>query len=129
MDAQILQEHGLLLAVQLGDLRLQLGAYRDHLGPLGLGPLLYPLVVVHVCLLYTSHAGDKRREHVQGNKGLDGTCLLYTSNLFDHVNIDPANTNVPNGLASDPEAECERYNQVIRSMGGIDIQVLSLIHI
>ena len=49
-------------------------------------------------------------------------------NLFDHVNIDPANTNVPNGLASDPEAECERYNQVIRSMGGIDIQVLGMGH-
>ena len=49
-------------------------------------------------------------------------------NLFDHVNIDVANTNVPNGLASDPEAECERYNQVIRSMGGIDIQVLGMGH-
>ena len=49
-------------------------------------------------------------------------------NLFDHVNLDPANTNVPNGLASDPEAECERYNQVIRSMGGIDIQVLGMGH-
>ena len=49
-------------------------------------------------------------------------------NLFDHVNIDPANTNVPNGLASDPEAECERYNQVIHSMGGIDIQVLGMGH-
>lgn len=49
-------------------------------------------------------------------------------NLFDHVNIDPANTNVPNGLASDPEAECQRYNEVIRSMGGIDIQVLGMGH-
>ena len=49
-------------------------------------------------------------------------------NLFDHVNIDPANTNVPNGLADHPEAECERYNQVIRSMGGIDVQVLGMGH-
>ena len=49
-------------------------------------------------------------------------------NLFDHVNIDPANTNVPNGLASDPAAECERYNEVIRSMGGIDVQVLGMGH-
>ena len=44
-------------------------------------------------------------------------------NLFDHVNIDPANTNVPNGLAEHPEAECERYNQVIRSLGGIDVHI------
>ncbi len=50
------------------------------------------------------------------------------TNLFDHVNIDDANTNVPQGLAADPEAECERYNQVIESMGGIDIQVLGMGH-
>ena len=46
--------------------------------------------------------------------------------LFDHVNINPANTNVPDGLASDPVEECKWYNQVIRDMGGIDLQVLGL---
>ena len=50
------------------------------------------------------------------------------TNLFDHVNIDRASTNVPNGMAADPEAECLRYNQVIRDMGGIDIQVLGMGH-
>lgn len=50
------------------------------------------------------------------------------TNLFDHINIDVANTNVPNGLAEDPGAECQRYNQVIRDMGGIDIQVLGMGH-
>ena len=50
------------------------------------------------------------------------------TNLFDHVNIDVANTNVPQGLAADPVAECERYNQVMRDMGGIDIQVLGMGH-
>ena len=46
--------------------------------------------------------------------------------LFDHVNINPANTNVPDGLAADPQAECKWYNQVIRQVGGIDIQVLGM---
>ena len=50
------------------------------------------------------------------------------TNLFDHINIDPANTNVPNGLAADPAAECRRYNQVIRDLGGIDVQVLGMGH-
>lgn len=50
------------------------------------------------------------------------------TNLFDHVNIDDANTNVPQGLAEDAAAECERYNQVIRDFGGIDIQVLGMGH-
>lgn len=53
---------------------------------------------------------------------------FMNTNLFDHVNIDKANTNVPNGLAADPAAECQRYDQVIRDMGGIDIQVLGMGH-
>ena len=50
------------------------------------------------------------------------------TNLFDHINIKRENTNVPNGLAEDLDAECARYNQVIRDMGGIDIQVLGMGH-
>jgi len=49
-------------------------------------------------------------------------------NLFDHINIDKANTNVPNGLAEDVDAECERYNNVINTLGPIDIQVLGMGH-
>ena len=49
-------------------------------------------------------------------------------NLFNHVNIDPANTNVPNGMAKDIAAECARYDQVMQDMGGIDIQVLGMGH-
>ena len=48
--------------------------------------------------------------------------------LFDHVNIDVANTNVPGGMAQDVEAECRRYDEIISSMGGIDIQVLGMGH-
>ena len=44
--------------------------------------------------------------------------------LFDHVNIDVANTNVPNGMAADPEAACAEYDAIIRSMGG-EIEVHS----
>ena len=48
------------------------------------------------------------------------------TNLFDHVNIDKANTNVPAGLVDDGEAECERYNQLIKELGGIDLQLLGI---
>ena len=47
-------------------------------------------------------------------------------NLFDHIDIDKENTNLPSGLAADPEAECKRYDAVIESMGGIDIQLLGI---
>lgn len=47
-------------------------------------------------------------------------------NLFDHVNIDPANTNVPSGTAPDGDAECARYDALIAAYGGIDLQLLGL---
>jgi len=47
-------------------------------------------------------------------------------NLFHGINILPENTNVPSGVASDPEAECARYDALIDSLGGIDLQLLGL---
>jgi glucosamine-6-phosphate deaminase len=49
-------------------------------------------------------------------------------NLFHHVNINEKNTHFPDGMASDAEAECKRYNEVIKSLGGIDLQLLGLGH-
>jgi len=49
-------------------------------------------------------------------------------NLFDHVNVKPENTNVPDGMAANPDGECARYNQVIADLGGIDLQVLGMGH-
>ena len=48
--------------------------------------------------------------------------------LFDRVNIDPANTNVPDGTEPDSEKECARYDKLIESLGGADIQLLGLGH-
>lgn len=47
-------------------------------------------------------------------------------NLFDHINIKKENTNVPNGLAEDAAAECQRYNNIIKALGGIDLQLLGI---
>ena len=51
---------------------------------------------------------------------------FMNQNLFDHINIDKANTNVPDGTAANLHAECERYEQVVASMGGVDIQLLGI---
>lgn len=48
--------------------------------------------------------------------------------LFRHVDIDPANTHVPDGLAMDDQTECSRYDEVIRQMNGVDLQLLGLGH-
>lgn len=49
-------------------------------------------------------------------------------NLFNHVDIRPKNTNVPDGLAEDPEAECVRYDELVASLGYADLQLLGLGH-
>ena len=51
---------------------------------------------------------------------------FMSHNLFDHIDINKENTNLPSGLASDPKAECLRYDEVIKSMGGVDIQLLGI---
>ena len=48
------------------------------------------------------------------------------SNLFDHVDIAPENTNVPDGLAKDPTAECLRYERKAAELGYADLQLLGL---
>ena len=66
-------------------------------------------------------------------RGLPGTHdqsyrYFMQTNLFDHVDIKPENTNVPNGMAEDPQAECDRYTKVIQDLGGVDLQLLGLGH-
>lgn len=48
------------------------------------------------------------------------------SNLFSHINIDMKNTHIPNGTEPDATKECEKYNQTITNIGGIDLQLLGI---
>ena len=63
--------------------------------------------------------------------GLDGTNdqsyrYFMDTNLFSKINICPQKTHVPNGCASDLTEEGERYDALIDSLGGIDLQLLGL---
>ena len=49
-------------------------------------------------------------------------------NLFNHVNIDLANTNLPDGTKENADAECSAYEALIKSFGGADLQLLGLGH-
>lgn len=49
-------------------------------------------------------------------------------NFFQHVNINLENTNVPNGMEADSDKECSRYEALIKSLGGVDLQLLGLGH-
>lgn len=65
--------------------------------------------------------------------GLDGSHdqsyrYFMNTNLFNRVNIDMANTNVPNGIATDLEQECKRYDRLLEELGGVDLQLLGIGH-
>lgn len=49
-------------------------------------------------------------------------------NFFDHINIKPENVNLPDGTQPDGDKECARYEEVIRSVGGADLQLLGMGH-
>ncbi len=63
--------------------------------------------------------------------GLDGTNdqsyrYFMDTNLFQKINIPYERTNVPNGCADDMKKEGERYDALIASLGGIDLQLLGI---
>lgn len=53
---------------------------------------------------------------------------FMNKHLFDLVNIDKSRTYVPNGLEADSDKACAEYNKIIRSVGGVDLQLLGLGH-
>ena len=66
-------------------------------------------------------------EYVGLSKDHDQSYAYFMrNNLFDHVNIDQANCNIPSGLTDDPEAECANYDKLIAALGGTDLQLLGM---
>ena len=51
---------------------------------------------------------------------------FMNEHLFSHLNLKPANTHVPDGLARDVAAHCAAYEAEMRAAGGVDIQVLGI---
>ena len=47
-------------------------------------------------------------------------------NLYDKIDIPFEHTHVPDGMAADPEQECRRYDELVRSLGYADLQLLGL---
>lgn len=56
-----------------------------------------------------------------------GSYFTYMKqHLFDHVDLDPANAHLPNGMAPALDAECLRYEREIRDAGGLALTFLGL---
>ncbi|MDY0125513.1 MAG: glucosamine-6-phosphate deaminase [Anaerolineaceae bacterium] len=46
--------------------------------------------------------------------------------LFDHIDICPDNTHVPDGLTKDPQSYGKEYDELIVALGGIDLLLLGI---
>lgn len=51
---------------------------------------------------------------------------FMNQNLYSKVNLSSNNTHIPDGLAKDPKQECKRYEELIYSLGGIELLVLGI---
>ena len=51
---------------------------------------------------------------------------FMNDNLFSHIDIDKANTDIPNGEAVDAVKECADYEKRIAASEGVDIQILGI---
>lgn len=63
--------------------------------------------------------------------GLDGSNdqsyrYFMNTHLFDKVNIDIANTHVPDGTILDNAKCCDSYNALLKEMGTVDLQLLGI---
>jgi len=53
-------------------------------------------------------------------------CAFMEKHLFRRVNIPPSHVHFLNGQAEDVDGECLRYERLIDSLGGIDLQLLGV---
>src|SRR5262249_3413596 len=53
--------------------------------------------------------------------------FFMRENFFRHINVQPARTNIPDGMISgNYEEYCSSYENQIRAAGGIDLQILGI---
>ena len=65
---------------------------------------------------YKGLAGDNEQSYY----------YFMNDNLFNHINIDKSRTFVPDGTVADSSKACQAYEDIIVSVGGVDLQLLGL---
>jgi glucosamine-6-phosphate deaminase len=87
------------------------GIYREFISANKAGKISFSKVVTYNMDEYVGLPAD----HPQSYR------KFMQDNLFDHIDIVPANTHVLNGMAADPAAECRSYEAAIKGAGGIEL--------
>ncbi|MBQ4272934.1 MAG: glucosamine-6-phosphate deaminase [Clostridia bacterium] len=86
--------------------------------------------LVEMCQKGEISFANVKTVNLDGYVGLDGTHpqsyrYFMNDNLFNHVDIDKANTFVPNGVAENLQEECARYTTLVNNLVQ-DIQLLGI---
>ena len=114
ISAQVILKPASVLGLATGS--SPVGTYRQLIEQYGRGDLDFSAVRTVNLDEYVGLGPDDEQSYAR----------FMRVNLFDHINIDLKNTHIPNGLNADPAAECAGYDALIRSLGGIDLQLLGL---
>lgn len=112
--AQILLKPDCVLGLATGS--TPIGAYQNLVRKYQQGDLDFSRLTTYNLDEYLGLAGD----HPQSYR------YFMNDNLFNHVNMRPECTHVPDGCAADPNAFGRAYDQAIADMGGIDLQLLGI---
>jgi len=76
---------------------------------------------------------DVKTINLDEYKGLSGEDSqsyrqFMNRNFFNYINIKTENTYIPDGLEENSETACTKYNNIISSVNGIDLQLLGIGH-
>ena len=126
-NANCVAEYGAALFID------QLAAKPDSVLGLATGPTplaLYQLLIAACQQQQVSFVSAKtfNLDEYLGLAGEHPQSYRYfmQQHLFNHIDISPENTAVPDGATVDPIAACARYEQQIADAGGIDLQLLGV---
>jgi glucosamine-6-phosphate deaminase len=116
---------GLLLEAIRGNPRIVLGL------PTGRSPLGMYERLVRECgkryHCFREVVAFNLDEYVGIPRDHPGSYYTYMrQHLYDHVDIEPSNAHIPDGMAPDPAAECQQYEATIADCGGLEVTFLGL---
>ena len=114
--AQVIAKPDCVLGLATGS--TPIGTYKELIKAYENGDLDFSLVK-------TANLDEYRGLEKTNDQSYD---YFMKDNLFNHININFENLNIPNGEKPDAEEECARYEAVVKALGGQDLQLLGMGH-
>ena len=114
--AQVIMKPDCVLGLATGS--TPIGTYKELIKAYENGDLDFSLVK-------TANLDEYRGLEKTNDQSYD---YFMKDNLFNHININFENLNIPNGEKPDAEEECARYEAVVKALGGQDLQLLGMGH-